>query len=60
MWGGRGSSIFAGDSKDPDGPVLVFAVSEWQEFLTGIRDGDFDELVDVATKSAEVASTTSH
>jgi hypothetical protein len=29
------------DSKDPDGPVLVFAPYEWKAFLDGIRRGEF-------------------
>lgn len=30
------------DSKDPGGPVLVFTEDEWQAFLRGARDGEFD------------------
>ncbi|CAJ64974.1 MULTISPECIES: DUF397 domain-containing protein [Frankia] len=30
------------DSKDPDGPVLVFTPSEWAAFLAGARDGEFN------------------
>ena len=30
------------DSKDPAGPVLTFPWSEWREFLSGIRTGQFD------------------
>lgn len=30
------------DSKDQDGPVLVFTASEWAAFTAGIRDGEFD------------------
>jgi hypothetical protein len=29
------------DSKDRQGPALVFAAAEWQNFLRGIRDGEF-------------------
>lgn len=29
-------------SSDPDGLVLVFTPSEWDAFLAGIRDGEFD------------------
>ncbi|WP_371515375.1 DUF397 domain-containing protein [Kitasatospora sp. NBC_01300] len=29
------------DSKDPDGPVLVFPADAWSAFLTGVRAGDF-------------------
>jgi hypothetical protein len=27
------------DSKDPDGPVLIFDRHEWDAFTAGIRDG---------------------
>jgi len=30
------------DSKDPDGPVLHFTVSEWAAFIAGVKAGEFD------------------
>lgn len=30
------------DSKDRGGPILVFSVLEWQAFVQGVQDGDFD------------------
>jgi hypothetical protein len=30
------------DSKDPDGPKLVFTPAEWSAFVAGVRDGEFD------------------
>jgi hypothetical protein len=30
------------DSKDPLGPVLVFAIREWQAFAAGMKDGEFE------------------
>lgn len=30
------------DSKDSAGPVLVFTRVEWEAFLGGVRDGEFD------------------
>ncbi|WP_338087122.1 DUF397 domain-containing protein [Nonomuraea zeae] len=30
------------DSKEQDGPVLVFTPSEWAAFTAGVRDGEFD------------------
>lgn len=30
------------DSKDPDGPALVFGPAEWQAFTAGARHGEFD------------------
>ena len=29
------------DSKDPDGPVLVFTADEWRAFMSGARAGEF-------------------
>ena len=30
------------DSKDPEGPKLVFTVGEWAAFLDGAKNGEFD------------------
>lgn len=30
------------DSKDPSGPVLVFTPDEWDAFVYGAKDGEFD------------------
>jgi hypothetical protein len=30
------------DSKDPQGPKLVFTPDEWRAFAAGVRDGEFD------------------
>lgn len=30
-------------ASDPDGTVLVFTPSEWEAFILGARDGEFDE-----------------
>jgi Domain of unknown function (DUF397) len=32
------------DSKDPGGPVLRFTSGEWNAFLAGARNGEFDSL----------------
>ncbi|MFE2723649.1 DUF397 domain-containing protein [Kitasatospora sp. NPDC059327] len=29
------------DSKDPEGPALVFPLDAWRSFVTGVRAGDF-------------------
>ena len=29
------------NSRDPDGPALVFTGAEWDAFLGGARDGEF-------------------
>jgi len=33
------------DSKDPDGPILVYTSAEFSAFLDGARNGEFDGLV---------------
>ncbi|MDF5754897.1 DUF397 domain-containing protein [Spongiactinospora sp. TRM90649] len=30
------------DSKAPRGPVLIFTSSEWDAFVGGVKDGEFD------------------
>jgi hypothetical protein len=30
------------DSKDPDGSVLRFTAGEWDAFIGGVKDGEFD------------------
>jgi Domain of unknown function (DUF397) len=32
------------DSKDPDGPVLIYTAAEWHAFLHGAKSGEFDDL----------------
>ena len=39
------------DSKEQDGPVLVFTPSEWAAFTAGVRDGEFDLTSLAATAS---------
>jgi hypothetical protein len=29
------------DSKDPSGPILVYAPEEWSDFLDGVKKGEF-------------------
>jgi hypothetical protein len=33
------------DSKAPGGPVLSYSPAEWEEFVAGIKNGDFDDLI---------------
>jgi Domain of unknown function (DUF397) len=40
-----GSMIAIRDSKDPAGPVLTYTSAEWQAFLHGAKNGEFDDLV---------------
>ena len=30
------------DGKDPNGPKLVFTPAEWEAFVLGVKDGEFD------------------
>ena len=30
------------DSKNPSGPALVFTRGEWDAFVGGVKDGEFD------------------
>jgi len=30
------------DSKDPAGPKLAFTTAEWDAFIAGVKDGEFD------------------
>ncbi|HZN18250.1 MAG TPA: DUF397 domain-containing protein [Micromonosporaceae bacterium] len=31
------------DSKHPTGPVLVFTTDEWEAFVGGAKEGEFDQ-----------------
>ena len=33
------------DSKNPDGPALLFTTGEWDAFREGAKDGEFDDLI---------------
>jgi hypothetical protein len=35
-------AIAVRDSKNPAGPVLLFTQSEWDAFVGGAKDGEFD------------------
>ncbi|MEU8249946.1 DUF397 domain-containing protein [Nonomuraea sp. NPDC048916] len=37
-----GGRVALRDSKDQDGPVLVFSRSEWVAFTGGVRSSEFD------------------
>lgn len=37
-----GPDVRVRDSKDPTGPVLKFTPDEWDAFLAGAKDGEFD------------------
>jgi hypothetical protein len=37
-----GGRVAIRDSKDRQGPVLVFTPVEWRAFIGGVNDGEFD------------------
>jgi Domain of unknown function (DUF397) len=37
-----GGFIAVRDSRDPGGPALIFTPAEWDAFVGGVRDGEFD------------------
>jgi hypothetical protein len=37
-----GGVVGVRDSKDREGPVLVFRFDEWNAFVAGVRDSEFD------------------
>jgi hypothetical protein len=39
-----GDQIGVRDSKDAEGPVLRFTPDEWNAFLGGVRNGEFDRF----------------
>lgn len=40
-----GRMVAVRDSKDPNGPVLMYTAAEWRAFLDGAKKGEFDNLV---------------
>lgn len=36
------NAIAVRDSKNPDGPALIYTRSEWDAFVGGVKDGEFD------------------
>ena len=37
-----GDMIAVRDSKNPAGTALIFTPAEWEAFVGGVRDGEFD------------------
>jgi len=37
-------AVLVRDSKNPDGPVLVYTKTEWTAFLSGAKSGEFDRF----------------
>jgi hypothetical protein len=41
----HGTGVAVRNSRDPDGPVLIYTLEEIAALLAGVRDGDFDNLL---------------
>ncbi len=39
-----GAGVALRNSRDPDGPTLIYTVDEILAFIAGAKDGDFDDL----------------
>jgi hypothetical protein len=39
------NSILIGNSRRPGDPVVEYTPHEWHEFVAGIKNGDFDDLL---------------
>ena len=40
-----GGEVAVRNSRDPEGPALIYTPAEIEAFILGVRDGDFDNLV---------------
>lgn len=40
-----GDEIAVRNSRDPEGPALIYTIAEISAFVHGARDGDFDNLI---------------
>jgi hypothetical protein len=38
-------AVLIGSSRQPGGPVLEYTPGEWHAFVSGIKNGDFDNLL---------------
>ncbi len=40
-----GGGVAVRNSRDPEGPALLYTPAEIEAFILGVRDGDFDNLL---------------
>jgi hypothetical protein len=40
-----GGGVAVRNSRDPEGPALLYTPAEMEAFILGVRDGDFDNLL---------------
>ena len=38
-------TVLVRNSRQPDGPLIEYTPEEWHEFVSGIKKGDFDNLL---------------
>jgi predicted secreted Zn-dependent protease len=38
--------VVIGNTKTPYGPILSYTLAEWREFVAGVKNGDFDDLIE--------------
>jgi len=43
------------DADDPDGAALYYTPDEWEAFVLGVKDGEFDDMVDLASGTPAAA-----
>jgi hypothetical protein len=41
-WADVDGSVAVRDSKNPNGPALIFTPGEWRAFVEGVKDGEAD------------------
>jgi len=42
----HGGDVAVRNSRDPEGPALIYTPTEIAAFILGAKDGDFDDLLD--------------
>jgi hypothetical protein len=42
---GSGCDVAVRNSRDPEGPALIYTRAEMRAFILGAKDGDFDDLM---------------
>jgi hypothetical protein len=40
------------DSSKPDGDALYYTPNEWEAFILGVKDGEFDDMVEEPHQSS--------
>lgn len=44
------------DADNPDGAALYYTPDEWEAFVLGVKDGEFDDMAEVAAAAPAPAS----